>query len=173
MIRLTSAEQLSKSLAKGLPPIIWIATDEPLLAMEAADLARAKARPGCTCTKKTRLLPEPPCDAFYGRPPPGARRRAQQLSIERAWNTYRATYQKKVGIPSGQKVERELTIKLGRTPSVAEVRKERQVNHLTPKAAGGCPTGDKSRFDNTNLQAHGQLCPACRDIDAAFGEFQS
>ena len=44
MIRLTSAEQLAKSIAKGLPPIIWIATDEPLLAMEAADLVRAKAR---------------------------------------------------------------------------------------------------------------------------------
>jgi DNA polymerase-3 subunit delta len=44
MIRLSSTEQLPKSLAKGLPPIIWIATDEPLLAMEAADLVRAKAR---------------------------------------------------------------------------------------------------------------------------------
>lgn len=65
-----------------------------------------------------------------------------------------------------------MAVKLGRPPSVAEVRKERQVNHLTPKSAGGCPTGDQSKSDNTNLQAHGQLCPACRDIDAAFNVFQ-
>ncbi|HYO52642.1 DUF4150 domain-containing protein [Archangium sp.] len=145
-------------------------------------LAKAKARPGCTCTKKTRVLPEPPCDVFYGRPPSrdptdpkrsNPRRDAQQDAIEEAWNTYRPTYQKKVGIPSEPKVKRELTVKLGRPPSREEVNKERQINHLTPKSAGGCPTGDTSKFDNTNLQAHGQLCPACRDIDTAFGEFQT
>ena len=44
MIRITSAEQLARSVAKGLPPITWIAGDEPLLAMEAADIVRAGAR---------------------------------------------------------------------------------------------------------------------------------
>jgi hypothetical protein len=137
-------------------------------------IAKAKARPGCTCTKKTRVLPEPPCDVFYGRPPPeSARREAQQDAIEDAWDAYRTTYQKKVGILSSKRVRRELTFKLGRSPSSEEVKTERQVNHLTPKSAGGCPTGDRTKFDNTNLQAHGQLCPACRDIDAAFNEFQT
>lgn len=82
------------------------------------------------------------------------------------------SYQKKVGIPSERKVRRQLTLKLGRPPTVAEVRTERKVNHLTPKAAGGCPTGDTSKLESGNLQAHGQLCPACRDIDTAFNAFQ-
>jgi uncharacterized Zn-binding protein involved in type VI secretion len=135
-------------------------------------ITRARTRPGCTCAKMTRVLPEPPCDVFYGRPPPGPRRRAQQNAIVTAWNVYRRSYQQKVGIPSSRKVQRELTAKLGRSPSVEEVRAERQVNHLTPKAAGGCPTGNPSKFDNTNLQSHGQLCPACRNIDEAFNAFQ-
>jgi DNA polymerase-3 subunit delta len=44
MARITTAEQLARSLAKGLPPILWVAGDEPLLVMEAADRVRARAR---------------------------------------------------------------------------------------------------------------------------------
>ncbi|MFE8602412.1 DUF4150 domain-containing protein [Archangium violaceum] len=145
-------------------------------------LARAKARTGCTCTKKTRVLPEPPCDVFYGRPPAKdptdlrpnyqarnghPRRIAQQDAIERAWNAHRSNYRRMVGIRSEAWTIRDLTTKLGRAPTPRELNKERSTNHLTPKAAGGCPTG------YNNLQPYGQLCPVCRGIDDDFGEFQN
>jgi DNA polymerase-3 subunit delta len=44
MPRITTTEQLARSLSKGMPPISWIASDEPLLVMEAADVVRARAR---------------------------------------------------------------------------------------------------------------------------------
>ena len=44
MTRVSTVEQLTRTLAKGLPPITWIAGDEPLLAMEAGDIVRARAR---------------------------------------------------------------------------------------------------------------------------------
>jgi len=112
----------------------------------------AKTRPGCTCgTPKPPLLPSPPCDVFYQRPPPGEKRKAQQDAIEEAWNKHRAKSLKSRGRPA----------------ALVGVRSGEQVNHLTPKSAGGCPTGDG------NLQAHEQLCPACQTIDGRFNEFQS
>ena len=44
MTRIASVEQLARSLGKGLPAITWIASDESLLLLEAADVVRAKAR---------------------------------------------------------------------------------------------------------------------------------
>ena len=44
MTRIATVEQLARSLAKALPAIIWISSDEPLLAMEAADSVRSRAR---------------------------------------------------------------------------------------------------------------------------------
>ncbi|MBA3477052.1 MAG: DNA polymerase III subunit delta [Lautropia sp.] len=44
MSRISTVEQLSRSLAKGLPPITWISGDEPLLVLEAADSLRSRAR---------------------------------------------------------------------------------------------------------------------------------
>jgi DNA polymerase-3 subunit delta len=44
MTRITTAEQLARSLAKALPPIVWISGDEPLLVLESADSVRARAR---------------------------------------------------------------------------------------------------------------------------------
>ena len=41
-----------------------------------------------------------------------------------------------------------------------------KINHLTPKAAGGCPTG----YDN--LQMHNDLCRTCQAIDDEFGKWQ-
>ncbi|PTY35895.1 DNA polymerase III subunit delta [Saccharospirillum sp. MSK14-1] len=39
-----NAQQLTQQLQQGLPPVIWISGDEPLLALEAADQVRAAAR---------------------------------------------------------------------------------------------------------------------------------
>jgi DNA polymerase-3 subunit delta len=44
MTRISTAEQLARSLGKGLPPITWISGDEVLLVLEAADSVRARAR---------------------------------------------------------------------------------------------------------------------------------
>jgi DNA polymerase-3 subunit delta len=44
LTRLSTADQLGRSIAKGLPPITWIAGDEALLVLVAADTVRAKAR---------------------------------------------------------------------------------------------------------------------------------
>jgi hypothetical protein len=110
-------------------------------------LADAKARAGCTCkSKKTKLLPEAPCDVFFDNPDP-AIRKARHQHIEDSWKNYKrtSTYAKRKGIDKGT---------------------NRKVNHLTPKAAGGCPTGNK------NLQPDKQLCGACQAIDQRFNQFQ-
>jgi len=44
MTRISTTEQLARSLAKALPPITWIGSDEPLLVSEAADVVRSRAR---------------------------------------------------------------------------------------------------------------------------------
>ena len=44
MTRLSTADQLTRAIAKALPPITWIAGDEALLVLEAADAVRARAR---------------------------------------------------------------------------------------------------------------------------------
>lgn len=44
MNRVSTAEQLTRSIGKALPAITWISGDEPLLVLEAADAVRAKAR---------------------------------------------------------------------------------------------------------------------------------
>ena len=38
------ADGLAAALARGLPPVVWIHGDEPLLVLEAADATRAAAR---------------------------------------------------------------------------------------------------------------------------------
>ena len=44
MTRIATVEQLGRALAKALPAITWISSDEPLLSMEAADKVRSRAR---------------------------------------------------------------------------------------------------------------------------------
>ena len=44
MSRISTVEQLARSLAKGLPPITWVSGDEALLVGEAADSVRHRAR---------------------------------------------------------------------------------------------------------------------------------
>lgn len=115
-------------------------------------MKRAKKRPGCTCAKPPPpLLPSPPCDVFYSRPPPGPARKAQQDAIEDAWKDYKKAH-----------VGREPT-----PPALVGVGQGDEVMHLTPKSAGGCPTGDG------NLQAKKALCASCQAIDGEFSKFQA
>lgn len=123
--------------------------------------AQAQPRPGCTCTTRTSVLPSPPCDVFFG--PPDKR---MTMAVADSWDTFRPKFQRKNNVPSALAVETNLRSRLGYTPSPKEVAAERQINHLTPKSAGGCPTG------SGNLQKHGDLCTKCRDLDGEFTAFQ-
>lgn len=137
--------------------------------------ARARPSPCPTCkSKTTRVLPEPPCDVFFPYSP------ARSDHVKKAWNTYRrsSTYQARNGIKPPAAAQAMITARLTRAraaaglppPTPGEIKtafeKDRQVNHLTPKAAGGCPTGGK------NLQPHRQLCDSCKSIDDRFNDFQ-
>jgi len=138
--------------------------------------AQKKPRPGCKCkSKNSKVLPEPPCDVFWHNPGTAAKD-----NIKDAWDDKRRNtkYQSRNGIiPLSQamtkwvgRVTAKLTEKLGRAPIPAElthgIKEERKVNHLTPKTAGGCPTG------NNNLQPHNKLCAACQKMDADFSRYQ-
>lgn len=113
---------------------------------------RAKTRHGCTCSKPAPpLLPSPPCDVFYSRPPPGPQRKAQQEVIEEKWRKYRKKHVGKARTPK----------------ALVGVKRTEEVMHLTPKSAGGCPTGDG------NLQAKKALCASCQAIDGEFSQYQA
>ena len=155
--------------------------NQPKLAQQAAELkqllADAKARPNpCpTCkSKHTRVLPKPPCDVFFPYSP------ARSEHAKKAWESYKktSTYQARNGIQSVAQTRARVTAKLTQAASAAgqlaptqrqineAVNADRQVNHLTPKAAGGCPTG------GGNLQPNRQLCASCQSIDKRFNAFQ-
>jgi hypothetical protein len=130
-------------------------------------ISDAMARRGCTCVGNTRVLPSPPCDVFYGRQPDQSPARiTQRDNINKAWNKLRGRYLLQQGIPSPEIHARRLTRQLGRPPTPIEFKRARQTNHLTPKTAGGCPTG------SGNLQLNAALCPACQALDARFNQFQ-
>ena len=127
----------------------------------------AVARKGCACTQPTKVIPEPPCDVFHGRQPDSSpQRKRQRAEINQQWDAHRARFLLQQGLPKREEHARRLTRALGRPPTPAEWRSARQTNHLTPKTAGGCPTG------SGNLQLRAKLCPACQALDARFNAFQ-
>lgn len=128
-------------------------------------LEEARVKKGCTCTG-TRLLPEPPCDVFYERPRTKSTNKKQITAIRNKWDNCRQDIQEELGVPSMKSIRKSLRIKLGRRPRPIEVQDELQINHLTPKSAGGCPTG------KGNLQPMYYLCSVCRRIDKQFSKFQ-
>jgi hypothetical protein len=120
---------------------------------------RKSATPSCTCS--SRLVPSPPCNVF--------RRPVSQVEYEKIvddWDDVRPVYQAHNGIPSASAVTATLTTKLGHPPTQKQVQDERQVNHLTPKQAGGCSNGDG------NLEKNGSLCEVCRKLEERFGKLQ-
>lgn len=121
----------------------------------------AKNRPGCTCPDpKPRLLPSPPCDVFFEPPADPAARKAQNEAIERAYNDLRVA---QLQLPDDQRQPAFVGAVAG---DRALNRSPTKINHLTPRSAGGCPTGDG------NLQARTNMCSACQAIDDRFNEFQ-
>jgi Domain of unknown function (DUF4150) len=103
---------------------------------------KKKRSPPCTCDGKS--LPQPPCNQFYS-------------------NVSKADRQK---IDSDWKAESKKGDGPGTIRHRIGAKRGEQVNHLTPKAAGGCPTSPR------NLQAHEKLCGVCKDLDREFGSLQ-
>src|SRR5690606_951547 len=84
----------------------------------------AMARKGCTCAKPTKVLPEPPCDVFYGRQPDGTdQRKEQRDDINDLWNEHRPRFQFQQGLPKPAVHVRQLAKSLGRPPTVEELNK--------------------------------------------------
>ena len=98
---------------------------------------------GCTCDGE--VVPSPPCDQHYNKTT-----KLERNAIKRKWRTASragdgpGTVRNQIGATSGKKV-----------------------NHLTPKAAGGCPDAPG------NLQAGENLCSVCTDIDDDFTKLQN
>lgn len=129
----------------------------------------AQTRAGCTCPQPPPpILPAAPCDVFFDNPDP-QRRAERRDHIRDSWNGERPNYQANNGIlsvPDTIAALQTRPVNPIANPTQPQVDAERKVNHLTPKTAGGCPTGDR------NLQPNGELCEVCRGIDARFNEFQ-
>lgn len=129
---------------------------------EYRQMVRDKDARGCGC----RVFPEPPCNVF--RETTQAERDAinlQYRSLKRCTG-YREQI---LNVPPTADC-RASAAAAGHAPNTPayddHIRDRRQVNHLTPRSAGGCPIGDG------NLSAHDNLCGDCQDIDKKFTEWQ-
>jgi hypothetical protein len=145
---------------------------------------------GCTCHlmipkgKKRTLTPEPPCDKFY------KITKAEKAKIDEQWSAYAPTYKRAQKIPTydDQVAAMKGTIKYKKLTRRAQQRAaakfppeddrklmlERQVNHLVPRSAGGCPggTGEDGKPKDGNLQNNKDLCRVCQGIDEEFSKYQ-
>lgn len=115
----------------------------------------AKNKEGCNgCYGK--VLPEPPCNVF--RKPIC---KTELDAIKDAHGHNAAAYRVSNGLPAtSDEVQQRHSF------SKAKADKAVQINHLTPKVAGGCPTG------NGNLEMHSNLCSTCQGFDEKFTEWQ-
>lgn len=126
-------------------------------------LEDAQKRDGCSCKKPTKLLPEPPCNVFFY-----PTKFKEAAAIRNKYDGQTSKLRKNRGLPASDDLvdKTALQTKLGRVPTQEDIEAEVKLNHLTPKAAGGCPTGDG------NLQANQELCDACKRIEGRFNKFQ-
>lgn len=111
---------------------------------------KAVAPKSCGCPP---VAPSPPCDVYYRKPRAGTKRRKQQQTrIENKWNRFKSAQLNKA--PAD------------RIPPLKDMQPDDQVNHLTPKQAGGCPTGQG------NLTLDKKLCAACAQLEKDFKDVQ-
>ena len=138
--------------------------DDGALTADAADRMKvykqmlAMKERYCSCDGQ--VFPSAPCDVF--RAPNPARTKA----IKDQWDT--ATIQYRTNYMSAH--PNAIVDFIARNPDeikpVVNKHTFDKVDHLTPKAAGGCP-------DNPgNLQPHDLLCGTCKMIDDQFGVWQ-
>ncbi|NOU20430.1 MAG: DUF4150 domain-containing protein [Methyloglobulus sp.] len=127
------------------------------------EMVRAKDARGCSC----RVFPESPCNVF--RETTQAERDLINTKYEALKNT-RGYRELILGVPAMAVVNASAAaagLIPGTVPHAQHVQERRQVNHLTPRSAGGCPIGDQ------NLAPHDSLCAGCKDIETQFTSWQS
>lgn len=135
------------------------------------DRAMNKKQNGCTCNAK--VMPEKPCNVFRempkGRGRKGKKKKsATKKKIDMAYKTSKKALQKALGIATEATTRAKLRSQTGKTRiKKSEVNNERRINHLTPRGAGGCPTG------KGNLQAAQEMCTVCRQLDQEFTDLQN
>lgn len=111
--------------------------------------SQAVAPKTCACPP---VAPSPPCDVFYKQPPTKKRRDAQHKKIDSQWASFKKSQLAKAPAQ--------------RIVPLRDMGPNDQVNHLTPKKAGGCPLGPG------NLTLDRALCSACKQIEAGFTDLQ-
>lgn len=130
---------------------------------EYAELTKMVAERTCGCPP---LTPSPPCDVHYQKAPLGSpereKRTTKVASDYREWKEGHLFPDPNFVGPR-QKVPSSIA---GLGDGSKAKGEHQQVNHLTPKSAGGCPTGDG------NLQQHRKLCDDCQALDTLYGPFQ-
>ena len=111
------------------------------------------------CTCEGNVFPKAPCDVF--RTPDAAR----TGDIAEQWDAQAADYYSQFTAENADAIAKFRETNPDQ-PSPSRGPRFNQVDHLTPKGAGGCP-------DNpNNLQPHDILCKACKLIDDQFGRWQ-
>jgi hypothetical protein len=164
----------------------WYLQNNPGREDEVRELLRdAERRAGCRCKQKStkhkknqQVTPDPPCNLFFVTTP------QERAAINAGWDPPDGrsdSFKKKYGVPKNQ----DQLASLPRTPGkkstapqptarqAERFQEDRQVNHLTPRVAGGCPGGGPKDKGDRNLQIMNDLCEKCRDIDRRFQEFQN
>ncbi|MCK5245146.1 MAG: DUF4150 domain-containing protein [Desulfobacterales bacterium] len=117
-------------------------------------MKRALERTGCTCPDpRPQIVPSPPCDVFYKRPPNGPEREQQNEKSEALWRNFRKRQQAK-------------KLSVDRIPPLKNMEKGDAVMHLTPIAGGGCPVKEG------NLTLKKDLCGPCQTLDKEFTDLQ-
>jgi hypothetical protein len=105
---------------------------------------RKNLTPPCTCNGK--LLPEPPCNKFHQKTS-----QTERNAIKQTWRDASRkgdgpfTIRRRIGAKAGD-----------------------EVMHLTPKGAGGCPTGK----GNLQVKKAPALCSVCQNLDTEFSKLQ-
>jgi hypothetical protein len=152
----------------------------------------------CTCKGKSgKLVADPPCHVFF-KPVTDT----EKTKIEDDWGksstpgtpSERTKYQKKLRIPSEKASRKTLGLPSSckgcpKNPAKTnakwptgiptcscqkKIEQHRKVNHLVPKTAGGCPSGDGNLHPNgPATKTRRGLCDHCRGLDARFGDLQS
>ncbi len=123
-------------------------------------LNQAKQREGCTCAgSDNKVMPEPPCNVFYGIPPAEPNLAAAQKKQSAMTAASRLKWYGASGDPeSGYKHQ------YSKETGCSEVM------HLVPLSAGGCPGAPGK---NGNLQCKDSLCNVCKGIDDQFSAIQT
>ena len=112
------------------------------------------------CTCNGRVFPKAPCDVFHANDP------RRTTAIKTRWGSKSDKYFANFLTANPGAIARFIA-KNPNQPAPSNGPTFTQVNHLTPKSAGGCP-------DNPgNLQPHDLLCATCKQIDDQFTLWQN